>query len=124
MDSQEKKKLLIVDDEEALRDILYQELTEEGFDVETLGEGSKVVEAVKSKKYDLLLLDISMPNISGFEVLEQLKKEKISIKSVMLSGYDDLKNAIQAARLGAVGFISKPFRFHDIIVEIEKALSR
>jgi DNA-binding NtrC family response regulator len=119
----QKKRLLIVDDEEALHDILYQELTAEGYEVDSLNEGSKVVDTLKSKHYDLLLLDISMPHMSGFEVLEKMKESHAKIKTVMLSGFDDLKNAIQATRLGAVGFISKPFRFHDVLTEVEKALA-
>ncbi|MBM4165555.1 MAG: response regulator [Ignavibacteria bacterium] len=119
-----KKRLLIVDDEEALRNILYQELTAEGYEVDSLNEGSKVVDTLKSIQYDLLLLDISMPHMSGFEVLEKMKESHVKIKTVMLSGFDDLKNAILATRLGAVGFISKPFRFYDVLTEVEKALTK
>lgn len=123
MSTNPPKRLLIVDDEEALRDILYQELTAEGYDVDTLDGGAKVVETLKNKKYDLLLLDINMQQVDGFIVLQQLKKENIKVKTIMLSGYDDLRNAIHATKLGAVGFISKPFRFHDVLTEVEKALT-
>ncbi|MBS4028582.1 MAG: response regulator [Ignavibacteriales bacterium] len=123
MSTKSKKNILIVDDEEALRDILYQELTAEGYEVDTVDGGQKVVGMLKKKSYDLLLLDINMPHMDGFAVLQQIKNENLGLKTVMLSGFDDLKNAIQATRLGAVGFISKPFRFHDVLTEVEKALA-
>ncbi|MEK7263857.1 MAG: response regulator [Bacteroidota bacterium] len=120
----EKKLLLIVDDEETIRKLLVNMLTSEGYEVDAIADGTKVVETIQSKNYDLLILDIRLKNqpIDGFDVLREMKKQKIKQKTLMLSGLDDIKNAIEASKLGAIGFISKPFRFHEVLSEVEKAI--
>lgn len=119
-----KKQILIVDDEEEIRTMLSKMLTSEGYEVETFGDRTKVVDAIKSHKFDLLILDIQLKNqpIDGFDVLREMKKQKIKQTTLMISGFDDLKNAIEASKLGAIGFISKPFRFHEVLSEVEKSI--
>jgi DNA-binding NtrC family response regulator len=118
----DKNRILVVDDEEALRTVLSTELTSEGYEVSTAADGSEAIDMVKENTYDLVLLDIKMPNVDGFEVLKFVKGEKPSIKVIMLTGFADLKNAIESKRLGAEDFVSKPYDLVDLLTTIERVL--
>jgi DNA-binding NtrC family response regulator len=120
----EKSRVLVVDDEEALRYLLSTELAAEGYEVETAGDGDEAIEAIKQKDYDVVLLDIKMPRVDGFEVLKFIKQNKPEIKVIMLTAYADVKNAIEALKLGASDFVSKPYDLQDILTSINRALGR
>ncbi|CUT04960.1 Response regulator receiver domain-containing protein [Candidatus Kryptobacter tengchongensis] len=120
----EKSRVLVVDDEEALRYLLSSELAAEGYEVETAGDGDEAIEAIKQKDYDVVLLDIKMPRVDGFEVLRFIKQNKPEIKVIMLTAYADVKNAIEALKLGASDFVSKPYDLEDILTSINRALGR
>jgi DNA-binding NtrC family response regulator len=119
-----KSRVLVVDDEEALRYLLSTELAAEGYDVETAGDGDEAIEAIRQKDYDVVLLDIKMPRVDGFEVLRFIKQNKPEIKVIMLTAYADVKNAIEALKLGASDFVSKPYDLEDILTSINRALGR
>ncbi len=118
----DKNRILVVDDEEALRTVLSTELSSEGYEVSTAADGSEAIELVKDNDYDLILLDIKMPNVDGFEVLKYVKGGKPDIKVIMLTGFADLKNAIESKRLGAEDFVSKPYDLVDLLTTIERVL--
>ncbi|CUS76339.1 Response regulator receiver domain-containing protein [Candidatus Kryptonium thompsonii] len=120
----EKSRILVVDDEEALRYLLSSELAAEGYEVETAGDGDEAIESIKQKDYDVVLLDIKMPRVDGFEVLRFIKQNKPEIKVIMLTAYADVKNAIEALKLGASDFVSKPYDLEDILTSINRALGR
>ncbi|CUU01952.1 Response regulator receiver domain-containing protein [Candidatus Thermokryptus mobilis] len=120
----EKSRVLVVDDEEALRYLLSTELAAEGYEVETAGDGDEAIEAIKQKDYDVVLLDIKMPRVDGFEVLKFIKQNKPEIKVIMLTAYADVKNAIEALKLGASDFVSKPYDLEDILTSINRALGK
>jgi DNA-binding NtrC family response regulator len=120
----EKSKVLVVDDEEALRYLLSTELSAEGYEVDTAGDGDEAIEAIKKSDYDVVLLDIKMPRVDGFEVLKFIKQNKPEIKVIMLTAYADVKNAIEALKLGASDFVSKPYDLEDILTSINRALGR
>lgn len=119
----EKSRILVVDDEETLRTVLSTELTSEGYEVSTAADGGEAIELVKDNNYDLVLLDIKMPNVDGFEVLKFVKGNKPDVKVIMLTGFADLKNAIESKRLGAEDFVSKPYDLVDLLTTIERVLS-
>jgi DNA-binding NtrC family response regulator len=118
----EKNRILVVDDEEALRTVLSTELTSEGYEVTPASDGNEAIDFIKSSDYDLVLLDIKMPNVDGFEVLKFIKGNKPLIKVIMLTGFADLKNAIESKRLGAEDFVSKPYDLVDLLTTIERVL--
>lgn len=120
----EKSRILVVDDEEALRYLLSSELAAEGYEVETAGDGDEAIESIKQKDYDVVLLDIKMPRVDGFEVLRFIKQNKPEIKVIMLTAYADVKNAIEALKLGASDFVSKPYDLEDILTSINRALGK
>ncbi len=119
----EKSKILVVDDEDTLRTVLSQELKGEGYEVETAADGLLALDAIKQNKFDLVLLDIKMPNMDGFEVLKYIKQNHNDLKIIMLTGFADLKNAIESKKLGAEDFVSKPYDLVDLLTTIERVLS-
>jgi DNA-binding NtrC family response regulator len=118
-----KSHILVVDDEDALRMVLSSELQSSGYEVSTASDGDEAINAVQSKKFDLLLLDIKMPRVDGFEVLKFVKKSYPQVKVIMLTGFADLKNAIESKKLGAEDFVSKPYDLVDLLTTIERVLS-
>ena len=96
--------VLVVDDEDALRSVLSTELLSEGYVVDTAPDGDDAIAILQQKAFDLVLLDIKMPRVDGFEVLRFIKQRYPNTKVIMLTGFADLKNAIEycekAAALG------------------------
>lgn len=119
----DKKKILVVDDEDALRTVLSSELVGEGYEVETAADGDEAINVVQTKPFDLVLLDIKMPKVDGFEVLKFLKSKYPNVKVIMLTGFADLKNAIESKKLGAEDFVSKPYDLVDLLTTIERVVS-
>lgn len=119
----DKSRILVVDDEDALRTVLSNELTSEGYDVNTASNGDEAISTIQKKLFDLVLLDIKMPGLTGFEVLKFVKEKHPKTKVVMLTGFADLKNAIESKKLGAEDFVSKPYDLVDLLTTIERVLS-
>jgi len=118
-----KSHILVVDDEDALRSVLSNELSGAGYDVATAPDGEAAISTVQNKKFDLVLLDIKMPKMDGFEVLKYIKKGYPQVKVIMLTGFADLKNAIESKKHGAEDFVSKPYDLVDLLTTIERVLS-
>lgn len=119
----DKSRILVVDDEEALRTVLSSELISAGYEVSTASDGDDAISIIQNKKFDLVLLDIKMPKVDGFEVLKFIKKGFPAIKVIMLTGFADLKNAIESKKHGAEDFVSKPYDLVDLLTTIERVLS-
>jgi DNA-binding NtrC family response regulator len=118
-----KLSILVVDDEDALRTVLGGELANEGYDVRTAADGDEAISELDKSPFDLVLLDIKMPRLNGFEVLKFIKEKHEKTKVVMLTGFADLKNAIESKKLGADDFVSKPYDLVDLLTTIERVLS-
>jgi CheY-like chemotaxis protein len=119
----EKNSILVVDDEDALRTVLSSELESEGYIVATAGDGDEAISILQGKLFDLVLLDIKMPRVDGFEVLRFIKERYPATKVIMLTGFADLKNAIESKKLGAEDFVSKPYDLVDLLTTIERVLT-
>lgn len=117
-----KHRILVVDDEEALRTVLSAELEGEGYLVSTAGDGEEAIKLIGQQVFNLILLDIKMPNVDGFEVLKFVKQKQPSTKVIMLTGFADLKNAIESKKLGAEDFVSKPYDLVDLLTTVERVL--
>lgn len=118
-----KNRILVVDDEEALRIVLSAELEGEGYQVTSAADGQEAINILAAKEFDLILLDIKMPNVDGFEVLKYAKEHCVKTKVVMLTGFADLKNAIESKKLGAEDFVSKPYDLVDLLTTVERVLT-
>ncbi len=104
------RKILIIDDEESIRDGCYQILTRKGYHVESSGEAVCGLEMALKDDYDLILLDIRMPKMSGLDILKKLKEENnISAKVIIITGYGTIPLAVEAMRQGAFNFLTKPY---------------
>jgi DNA-binding NtrC family response regulator len=119
----DKSSILVVDDEEALRTVLSSELENEGYTVAAAGDGDEAITTLRDRTFDLVLLDIKMPRVDGFEVLRFIKDRFPSTRVIMLTGFADLKNAIESKKLGAEDFVSKPYDLVDLLTTIERVLS-
>lgn len=118
-----KNRILVVDDEDALRTVLSSELEGEGYQVASAGDGQEAINILQTREFDLILLDIKMPNVDGFEVLKFVKERHPKTKVVMLTGFADLKNAIESKKLGAEDFVSKPYDLVDLLTTVERVLT-
>ena len=119
----EKSKILVVDDEDALRTVLNIGLTSEGYNVSTASDGDVAISGLQKETFDLVVLDINMPRMNGFEVLKFIKEKHPTTKVVMLSGFGDLKDAIESKKLGAEAIVDKPNDFVDLLTTIKRVLS-
>jgi DNA-binding NtrC family response regulator len=118
-----KNRILVVDDEDALRTVLSSELEGEGYHVRSAADGQEAINILGDQEFDLILLDIKMPNVDGFEVLKFVKERQPKTKVVMLTGFADLKNAIESKKLGAEDFVSKPYDLVDLLTTVERVLT-
>ena len=118
-----KAYILVVDDEDDLRTLLNDVVTGAGYHVTTAEDGQDAIEKIQDTTFDLALLDIQMPNASGIEVLKYLGEHSPTTKAIMLTGYADLKYAMEAREYGAREFLSKPFKLEEIVRTIERVLA-
>ena len=119
----EKSKILVVDDEDALRTVLSIGLTSEGYNVSTASDGDEAISGLQKETFDLVVLDIKMPRMNGFEVLKVIKEKHPTTKVVVATGSGDLKDAIESKKLGAEGFVGKPYDLVDLLTTIKRILS-
>jgi DNA-binding NtrC family response regulator len=115
-------KILICDDEEGIRESLKLVLGD-FYNLVTVDSGDMALEVLsKSKEIKLVLLDIKMPKINGLDILQEIKKKYPHLKIIMVTGYKSVETAAEAARLGASGYIVKPFKSLEILDTVKKNL--
>ncbi|MBS1551798.1 MAG: sigma-54-dependent Fis family transcriptional regulator [Bacteroidetes bacterium] len=116
------EKILIVDDNEVLRFTLTELLEESGFECNAVAEGIAALEEVKKNTYDLVILDLRLPGMNGLEILKKIKELNSQIPVIMLTAFGEIKTAVEAIKIGALDFVTKPFDNDSMIVLIKKAL--
>jgi len=121
-ENSEKHNILVIDDEKRIRDVTNRMLTEEGFTVALAETGEIGMKMVDEKHYDIVLLDLMMPGISGLDVLEHLKSHHPYSVVIVITGYATLEHSIEAMKKGAFDFIPKPFSPQDLRIVITKAI--
>jgi len=119
-----KTRVLIVDDEEKFSDPLAERLTLRDYDVTTSQSGEDAVAKIKHYNYDVVVLDVLMPGMSGIETLREIKKIKPLTEIIMLTGHATVESAVEGMRLGATDFLMKPCETEDLIPKIQKAHDR
>lgn len=117
----EKIKLLIVDDEIQFLNALAQRLEIRGFHVTKATNGAEALQAARSDKFDLALLDLKMPGLDGKEVLQLLKKEHKHLEVIILTGHGSLDSAVECTKLGAYGYLPKPYELENLIKVLQEA---
>ncbi|UCF71961.1 MAG: response regulator [Deltaproteobacteria bacterium] len=118
----EKKKALVIDDEQIVLDSVSQILTDENYEVDVSLSGREGLDWAIERPYDIVLTDIRMPDIGGMKVLRDVKRIRPSLPVVMITGYATVKSAVQAMKLGAADYIEKPFEPEELTDAVGRAL--
>ena len=117
-----KHRILIVDDEESIREFLEIMLTKEGYSVHSASDGQEALDILQKKSFDLIVSDMQMPNMTGMELLEKVKQQSPDIIFIMITAFGTMEKAIQAMKLGAYDYLTKPFKIDEVQLNIAKAL--
>ena len=119
----DKKKVLVVDDEERIRRLIQMYLAREEFEVEEADNGRQALEMALENDYDVILLDIMMPEMDGIEVCTELRKEKTT-PVIMLTAKGEESNRVQGFEVGADDYIVKPFSPREVVLRVKAVLRR
>lgn len=117
-----KGKVLVVDDEIAIQKALTRFLRKLDYDADGAGDGAEAVEMCKHKAYDLVISDLTMPTMTGIELLREVRKIHPDAAFLIMTGYGTIESAIEAIKEGAFHYITKPFELNDMGLLVDKAL--
>ena len=117
-----KPVILLVDDEDTIRLFLEKTLRDEGYEALTAATGAEALEITRSELPDLVLLDLKLPDMSGLEVLKQIKQEVPEVCVIMLTAFGDIETAVTAMKKDAFDFVSKPVNLEQLLISIDKGL--
>jgi DNA-binding NtrC family response regulator len=117
-------KVLVADDQADMRWLLSRLLEEQGFEVSTAADGAQVLSWVQQETPHAILLDLKMPRLDGLQALTQLKELAPEVPVIVLTAYGDVPSAVQAMKLGAYDFITKPFDNNELLYTVKRAVER
>ncbi len=120
----EQVRILVVDDEEPVRNLLQRILGEAGYNVDTAATGQEALDKVSQLNAGVVLLDIKMPGMSGMEVLQQITTNWPETCVVMATAAGDAQTAVEAMKAGAYDYITKPFNRDDVVLKVQKAIEK
>ena len=115
--------LLVVDDEEVICQACRRIFSRQGFAVETNTDARQGLALAAAKDYEIILLDIKMPNMDGIQFLEQLRQTNLEVPVLIITGYPSIPNAAAAMRLGACDYVTKPFTSEEITSAVQRVLA-
>ncbi len=107
--TEKQKRILVVEDEPALRIVMESEIARAGYAVESISNGLDAIARLSRDKFDLAILDITLPGKTGIEVLQFIRDKRLPTRTLMITGFDTLSTAIKAVRMGADDYVPKPF---------------
>ena len=116
--------ILIVDDESTMRSLLEKILAREGYQMYTASNGVEALEHLSERKFDIVISDMKMPKMGGFELLKHIKKEYPGAGVIIMTAYGDTYSVKDALLLGADEYITKPFKSYEISLVVERAYWR
>jgi len=119
-----RRRLLVVEDDRTLRQALTFNLTREGYEVSTAADGEAALEAARSERLDLVLLDVMLPGMSGMEILRVLRRDGVTTPVIILSAKGDEIDRVVGLKLGADDYVTKPFSRPELLARIEAVLRR
>ena len=119
-----KKRLLIIDDEKNMRHMLSSLLEKSGYWVDTASDGYEGLQIIEQKKYDYIICDLKMPRMGGLEFIKSSRESLGDATLIMMSAYGNIDTAIEAMKLGAYDYISKPFKTDEVLLTLKKAEER
>jgi signal transduction histidine kinase len=115
-------RILVVDDDDSFRELIQKILSNEGFVVDTASDGDLGIAAARRNSYDLILLDLKMPNVDGMQTLKVLKPELPNTDFIVVTGYSDVNIAVELLKLGAKEYLTKPVEPTEFIRQVKSAL--
>lgn len=119
-----KQKILVVDDEPNIVELVQFHLQKEGYKVITGNDGLEAISAIRNQQPDLVVLDVMLPKLDGFEVCKQLRLEQNNIPVIMLTAKDDEISRVLGLEIGADDYITKPFSPRELIARIKTIFRR
>ncbi len=122
--TEKQRRILVVDDEQTVRDFLQRVLETAGYTVITASNGLEALEKMSQFDISLVLLDIMMPGLDGFEVLDHMRQYEENIPVIMLTGIQEVPTKIDSLTLGADDYITKPFSVEELLARIQVKLRR
>lgn len=117
-----KPRILVVDDEESIREFLDIMLRKEGYEVTCVEDGQKAIDTLKKKSFDLLISDLQMPNVTGIELLKHCRETYSDLLFMMITAFGTAESAVEAMKMGAYDYITKPFKIDEVRINIANAL--
>lgn len=117
-------KILIIEDEYSLADAIAETLKKENFTVDIVTDGEKGENEALTNIYDLILLDIMLPNKDGFQILDNLRKEKIDTPIIILTAKSEMSDKLNGLENGADDYITKPFHMRELVARVKVILKR
>lgn len=119
----QKPTVLIVDDEPDIRDAL-EDILKDDYMVSSVEDGRAAIRSLEKSEFDVILLDLKMPYLTGLDVLKELRRNRNDSSVIMLTGYATVETAVEAMKLGAYDFIRKPIGMENVRVAVERAIER
>lgn len=122
MNTERLPRILVIDDEHFIRDLLMDFFSKSGYDIVIAPDGNSGIAEVGKSTFDAVLVDLKMPDKNGTEVLAEIRAIDAGLPVIIMTGYPTVEASIEALRHGAHDFIVKPFRLHDLKERIDRAI--
>jgi response regulator RpfG family c-di-GMP phosphodiesterase len=120
----ERSRILVVDDEKVIREILADFLDMEGYVVHTVEDGAEALKELHRRSYNLVISDLKMPNMGGLELIQKITEESLPVLTVIMTGFGTVETAIEAMKRGAYDYILKPFKVEEVMHIVQRGLDR
>jgi excisionase family DNA binding protein len=118
----ERPRILVVDDEQAVRDLVSRYLATADYEVEAVEDGPTAIERLQTNPYDLLITDLKMPGMDGLSVIRETRRQFADLPIIIITAYSTEASAIEAINLGVSGYLTKPFRMERVLAVAARAL--
>ena len=120
----EMRKILVVDDEEDVRDTLYNVLKSLNYEPYTAASGAEALEIIKTTSIDVVLSDLYMPEMDGIELLKRIRAVDAKMVFLMITAHPTVETAVEAIKKGAYDYLTKPFHIEEVRLKINRALEK
>lgn len=117
-------RILLVEDEESIRDVVKLNLEMEDYEVVTISNGKEVIKTWESEHFDLLILDVMLPEVDGFQICEQIRLTDMETPILMLTAKDSSADRITGLKKGADDYLTKPFNLEELLLRVQKLIQR